>query len=557
MSISFVPFENPIGFGAGDFIEIVWAAVLVALTLLWRPLIGPAATRLAERMAWSMAILAALPVALRMLLLAHHPVPSPDIFDEFGHLLVGDTLRHFRLANPAHPLPQFFETMFVLQAPSYSSIYPIGQGIALAAGRLIFGLPWAGVLMSTAAFCALCYWMLRAWTSPGWALAGGLLAVFEFGPLSQWTNGYWGGAFAAMAGCLVFGSLPRLLERARKRDAALLGIGIGLNILTRPYESVFLAVSVAVFFLPALGEAKRLAKPALVAAIAVVAAIGVTMFHDKRVTGAWTELPYALSQYEYGVPASLTFLPDPEPHRELTAQQALEYKSQLAFRGTDRETMQSYLLRLEYRVRYYRFFFLPPLLLALPFFLVPLREWRFAWVAGTLALFALGINFFPAMQTHYLGAVACLFVLVAVAGLEQMARWNSEAARIVMFLCAAHFLFWYTLHIYDSRQFSIALRPYETWDGLNHQNPERRIAVNRWLAGMPGKLLIFVRYSPQHIFQDEWVYNDADLDAARVVWARDLGPAENQKLRAYYPDRQVLMFEPDGRPMRLEPYAPQ
>jgi len=219
--------------------------------------------------------------------------------------------------------------------------------------------------------------------------------------------------------------------------------------------------------------------------------------------------------------------------------------------------MQSYLLRLEYRVRYYRFFFLPPLLLALPFFLVPLREWRFAWVVGTLALFALGINFFPAMQTHYLGAVACLFVLVAVAGLEQMARWNSEAARIVMFLCVAHFLFWYTLHIYDSRQFSMALRPYETWDGLNHQNPERRIAVNRRLAGMPGKLLIFVRYSPQHIFQDEWVYNDADLDAARVVWARDLGPAENQKLRAYYPDRQVLMFEPDGRPMRLEPYAPQ
>jgi hypothetical protein len=557
VTISFVPFENPIGFGAGDFIEIAWAAVLVALALLWRPLIGPATTSLAERMAWSMAILAALPVALRMLLLAHHPAPAPDVFDEFGHLLVGDTLRHFRLANPAHPLPQFFETMFVLQAPSYSSIYPIGQGIALSAGRMIFGHPWAGVLMSTAAFCALCYWMLRAWTSPGWALAGGLLAVLEFGPLSQWMNGYWGGGFAAMAGCLVFGSLPRLLERARKRDAALLGIGIGLSILTRPYESLFLVLSVAVFFLPAIGEAGRLAKPALVAAIAVVAAVGVTMLHDKRVTGAWTELPYALSQYQYGVPASLTFLPDPVPHRELTPQQALEYKSQLAFRGTDRETVQSYLLRLEYRVRYYRFFFLPPLLLALPFFLVRLREWRFVWVAGTLALFALGINFFPAMQTHYLGAVACLFVLAAVAGLEQMARWSSDAARIVMFLCVAHFLFWYTLHIYDSREFSIALRPYETWDGLNHQNPERRIAVNRRLAAMPGKLLVFVRYSPQHIFQDEWVYNDADLDAARVVWARDLGPAENQKLRAYYPDRQVLLFEPDGRPMRLQPYAPQ
>ena len=123
-----------------------------------------------------------------------------------------------------------------------------------------------------------------------------------------------------------------------------------------------------------------------------------------------------------------------------------------------------------------------------------------------------------------------------------------------MFLCVAQFLFWYTLHIYDGRDFSIALRPYETWDGLNHQNPERRIAVNRRLASMPGKLLVFVRYSPQHIFQDEWVYNEADLDAARVVWARDLGPEENRKLQAYYPDRKILLFQPDARPMRLEPH---
>ena len=552
--MSFVPFENPIGFGAGDFVEIAWAAVLVALALFWRPWIAPMASKLAERMAWSMAVLAVLPILLRMLLLPHHPAPVADVFDEFGHLLVADTLRHFRLSNPSHPLPQFFETMFVLQTPSYSSIYPIGQGIALALGRMIFGNPWAGVMMSTAAFCALCYWMLRAWTTPAWALAGGVLAVFEFGPLSQWMNSYWGGTFAAMAGCLVFGSLPRLVERGRKRDAWLLGIGLGLNVLTRPYESIFLLVSVVVFLAPALKDIRRFAKPILIVMTLLLAAAALTMQQNKRITRQWTELPYALSQYQYGVPASLTFLADATPHRDLTPQQALEYKSQLTFRGAEHETLQSYLLRLEYRVRYYRFFFLPPLFLALPFFLFRLREWRFAWVAGTLLLFALGINFFPAMQTHYLGAVTCLFVLAAVAGLEQMARWKSDAARIVMFLCCAHFLFWYTLHIYDQREFSVALRPHETWDGLNHQNPERRIVVATRLASMPGKLLVFVRYSPQHIFQDEWVYNEADLDGARVVWARDLGPEENRKLRMYYPDRQVLLFEPDGRPMRLQPY---
>ena len=127
--MSFTPFENPIGFGTSDVIEIAWAAVMVTLAVLWRPLIAPAATKLAERMAWSMLLLAALPVALRLLLLKHHPVPTPDIYDEFSHLLVADTLRHFRLANPPHALPQFFETFFVLQEPTYSSIYPIGQGL--------------------------------------------------------------------------------------------------------------------------------------------------------------------------------------------------------------------------------------------------------------------------------------------------------------------------------------------------------------------------------------------------------------------------------------------
>jgi len=88
--------------------------------------------------------------------------PTPGVYDEFGHLLVADTLRHFRLANPPHPMRRFFETFFVLQEPTYSSIYPIGQGLALMFGWTIFGVPWAGVVICTAAFCSLCYWMLRA-----------------------------------------------------------------------------------------------------------------------------------------------------------------------------------------------------------------------------------------------------------------------------------------------------------------------------------------------------------------------------------------------------------
>lgn len=548
-----------------DSIELALALVLAVCALAWTRRLEGWFAWLAERTWLSMALLAALPVALRLLLLPHHPAPTPDIYDEFGHLLVADTLRHFRLANPPHPLSQFFETFFVLQQPTYSAIYPVGPGLLLAIGWTLFGHPWAGVLLATAAFCALCYWMLRGWTTPGWALAGGALAVMEFGPLSQWTNSYWGGAAAAAAGCLVFGALPRLRQSWRRRDALLLGAGIAIHLLIRQYESIFLLLAVALYFLPVLRrkkEAARLLRLAPWTALAVLPAILLTLAQNKAVTGSFTTLPEALSMYQYGVPSALTFQPDPAPHRELTPQQAMDYRMQLAFRGKQPETLSTYLLRLVYRIRYYRFYFLPPLYIALAVFLACIRDYRYGWVALTLALFALGVNFFPAFQEHYVAACACLFVLASVAGLERLSRWTiggraagREAAWILVVLCAAEFGLWYGVHLFETTAVSAALQPYETWDAINHGNPERRIFVRDALERIPGKLLVFVRYSPRHRFQDEWVYNRADIDGSRIVWARDLGPAENRKLTDFYPGRTVLLLEPDLRPPRLSPYA--
>jgi hypothetical protein len=167
-------------------------------------------------------------------------------------------------------------------------------------------------------------------------------------------------------------------------------------------------------------------------------------------------------------------------------------------------------------------------------------------------LFALGINFFPAFQLHYLGAVTCLFVLVSVVGLQQISRLSPESARLILFLCLMHSVFWYGVHVFDSPE----ILRFETWDSINHTNPERRILVSRQLAEVPGRILVFVRYSPQHIFQNEWVYNEAEIDAARIIWARDLGPTENEKLRAHYFGRVALLLEPDANPPLLNPYSP-
>ena len=483
-----------------------------------------------------MLALAVLPVALRLAMLPWHALPSPDVYDEFSHLLVADTLRHFRLANPPHALPQFFETFFVLQSPAYSSIYPIGQGLALAIGWILFGTPWAGVLLSTAAFCSLCYWMLRGWTTPSWALLGGVLAVFEFGPLNQWTNSYWGGGYSAAAGCLVFGALPRLRRAWRARDAALLGLGLAMHLLSRPFESIFLVLSVVLFLLP---DFRKLARPALTAALICLPAMGIVLLQNKHVTGNWMTLPYSLSQYQYGVPASFTFQHHPVPHHELTREQDLDYKMQRAFRAQEIDTLSTYFQRLVYRIRYLRFFLYPPLYLAMLVFFFGIRDYRHGWVALSLLLFAFGVNFYPFFLPQYIAVAACLFILASVEGLRTLSRSpaGEAAARALIWLCFVQFVFAYATY--------------------TQRNPDQRIEINRQIATMPGKLLVLVRYWPQHIFQDEWVYNSADIDGSRVVWAHDLGDAEDQKLLHYYPDRTVLLLEPDARPPRLAPYIPE
>ncbi|MGH9582654.1 MAG: hypothetical protein ACRD4O_06945, partial [Bryobacteraceae bacterium] len=389
-----------------------------------------------------------------------------------------------------------------------SSIYPIGQGLALAIGWTLFGLPWAGVILSVACLCALAYWMLRGWVTPGWAVIGGLFAVFEFGPLSGWMNSYWGGAVPAMAGCLVFGALPRLRKRARPRDAVLLGAGLAIHLLTRPYESIYLLLSTILFFLPELrsrAQSLPLLRLAPVAVLAVMPAIVLTLVQNKEVTGRWTTLPYQLSQYQYGVPMSLTILPNPAPHLPLTRAQRLEYISQRSYHGKGHDTPSKFFSRLEYRIRFYRFFFLVPLYFAFAIFILSIRDYRYAWVVVTFVLFALGTNLFPYFYPRYAGAEVPLFLLASVAGLERLNRFKvrsheagREAAAVLVCLCIAIFIFRYTVYSFQNAG----------------SNPNYRLAIKRQLAKAPGKQLVFVRYSPHHIFQHEWVYNAADIDAA-------------------------------------------
>jgi hypothetical protein len=96
-----------------------------------------------------------------------------------------------------------------------------------------------------------------------------------------------------------------------------------------------------------------------------------------------------------------------------------------------------------------------------------------------------------------------------------------------------------------------ALARSATWRPMGGE----RARVLAELDSLPGRHLVFVRYGPDHDSLPEWVYNEADIDRSKVVWARDMGDAQNAELINYFKGRHVWLVQPDEDPPKLSPYS--
>jgi hypothetical protein len=240
--------------------------------------------------------LGCLNMGLRAVLLPIWPVPVPSIYDEFSYLLQADTFAHGRLTNPPHPMWQFFESLYVLQQPTYASRYPPGQALFMAAGQAIVGHPWFGVWLSCGLLAMASMWALQAFARGKWLLPGAAM-ILQLCFFSYWMNSYWGGAVAALGGALIVGAWARLQRRSHTGHALALACGSVILIYSRPLEGLLLITPVLLHLAVKRREWLSFRIPVLLCG--ALGAAWLSFWH-YRVTGSPWRMPYAeyFAQYE-------------------------------------------------------------------------------------------------------------------------------------------------------------------------------------------------------------------------------------------------------------------
>jgi hypothetical protein len=496
-------------------------------------------------------------ITVRLALLPRLPVPVPGIHDEFSYLLMGDTFAHGRLSNPPHPMWVSLEAFHTNWFPRYASMFPPAQGLALAIGQLL-GQPWIGVLLSSAAMCAVIYWMLLAWMPPRWALLGGAIVWLKFCLVSYWVNSYWGGAVAAIGGALLLGALARLLRRPRSRDALLFAIGLAILSNSRPYEGLLFSLP-ALFVMTlwlfqeaakSLPETNRWCIVALPLTCVLLLAGAFMGLYNWKLTGNALLFPHSLNVRTYHTEPTFLFEPT-KPMMHYHNQQFEDFYNGWARDEFDHTWGSVMCVTWLKSVRYFSAFAWWGLLLALPglWFAIRDRRMRLPWIM--LGFVAVASYVVVWSNSHYAAPATCVVILLVVQSLRHLRvmrwkhwRWGAMLARTSVLLL-----------LVDTAS-AVIRKDCDTFY-WTCKGDVSRLAIQRKLEALPDKHLVMVRYSDDHNIHDDWVYNGAEIDSSKVVWAREISPEQDAKLFQYFHDRKIWLVTPDTDNTYLAPYTPR
>jgi hypothetical protein len=153
----------------------------------------------------------------------------------------------------------------------------------------------------------------------------------------------------------------------------------------------------------------------------------------------------------------------------------------------------------------------------------------------------------PWMRIAYMAPSVAGLSLWLMLGLRALARWRVRRLALGRGLACA---------VVVAQVFAVVLIAWRLHAIWSRQPGEHRVQVVNYLRQQPGDHLVVVRYGPRHDVQFEWVWNDADVPHAKIVFARYSDAASNRQLIESYPGRRLWGLDVNDGNARLTPLSP-
>jgi hypothetical protein len=197
-----------------------------------------------------------------------------------------------------------------------------------------------------------------------------------------------------------------------------------------------------------------------------------------------------------------------------------------------------YFLSMIYRAGMILWAYLRPMLLLVPLIvaMVSFRHRRRVVMSILICTTVLMLHMIicPWMRISYMAPIAGLLLMLVGLGLQRIDRWQFKNEPLGRVLVRAIVVTHVIVGVFSLVNFSRA---------TSRSAFVQRNQLIHDLRAQGGGHLVLVKYGKGHAPTSEWVYNDADIDASPVVFARSLGAAEDEQLLAYFSTRKVWRLD--------------